>query len=153
MSLRQLIKMDRSPRVLVATDLGSRSDAAISRAHAIAQGLGAQLLLAHVVDLAKSARAVGRRRTRARLALDVQSSELARLGSEVQTSVRTGRPHEVIADLAIEWDADLVVLGPYRRSFGDSFRGTTAERVIRRARHSQSGAAGTRGQSRVGRSV
>ncbi len=133
MALRQLIKIDRSPRVLVATDLGSRSDAAIARAHAIAQGLGAQLLLAHVVDLAKSARAVGRRRTRARLALDATSSELARLGSDVQTSVRTGRPHEVIADLAIEWDADLVVLGPCRRRFGDSFRGTTAERVIRRA--------------------
>lgn len=125
--------VDRRPRVLVATDLGSSSVAVVSRAHAIAVGLGAQLLLAHVVDLAKSARAVGRRRTRARLALDAQSSKLAGLGSDVQTSVRTGRPHAVIADLAIEWDADLVVLGPYRRRFGDSFRGTTAERISRRA--------------------
>jgi nucleotide-binding universal stress UspA family protein len=35
--------------------------------------------------------------------------------------------------VAIEWDADLIVLGPYRRRLGDSFRGTTAERVIRKA--------------------
>ena len=38
---------------------------------------------------------------------------------------------KIIADVAIKWDADLIVLGPYRRRFGDSFRGTTAERVIR----------------------
>jgi len=120
-----------SPRVLCATDLRTRSARAVSRADAIARGLGAQLLLLHVVDAAGSARASGDRGARARFVLDVRARKLARAGNGAQISVRTGRPHQTIADAAIKWDADLIVLGPYRRRFGDSFRGTTAERVIR----------------------
>lgn len=124
-------KLDRRPRVLCATDLRPRSERAVSRAQAIARGLGAPLLLLHVVDPAESMRVVRRRGARARFMLDAHARKLARLGNGAQTSVRSGQPHEAIADLAIEWDADLIVLGPYRRRFGDSFRGTTAERVMR----------------------
>jgi nucleotide-binding universal stress UspA family protein len=127
------LKLDRSPRVLCATDLRPRSEHAVSRAHAIARGLGAQLLLLHVVDPADTARVVRRRGARARFMLDAQARKLARLGNGAQIAVRSGQPHEAIADIAMEWDADLIVLGPYRRRFGDSFRGTTAERVIRSA--------------------
>jgi len=102
----------------------------VSRADAIARGLGAQLLLLHVVDTG-AARASSHRGSRARFVLDVRARKLARAGNGAQISVRTGRPHQTIADAAIKWDADLIVLGPYRRRFGDSFRGTTAERVIR----------------------
>jgi regulator of nucleoside diphosphate kinase len=56
----------------------------------------------------------------------------------------TGRPHQTMADIAIKWNADLIVLGPYRRRFGDSFRGTLAERV-----HSDSGPTRARGQPRL----
>jgi nucleotide-binding universal stress UspA family protein len=126
-------KLERSPRVLVATDLRLRSERAVSRAHAIARGLGAQLLLLHVVDSAESARASRRRGARARFVLDAHARKLAWWGNSAQISVRAGRPHDTIADVAIEWDADLIVVGPYRRRFGDSFRGTTAERIIRRA--------------------
>lgn len=63
--------------------------------------------------------------------LNAQARKLARSGNGAQVSVRAGRPHQLIADVAIKWDADLIVLGPYRRRLGDSFRGTTAERVIR----------------------
>lgn len=106
---------DRTPRVLCATDLGVGSGAALSRAQEIARALGADLHLLHVVDSASTARAT-------------------RLRRDVQGSVRASRrPHRAIADLAIEWDADLIVLGPYRRRLGDSFRGTIAERVIRKA--------------------
>jgi nucleotide-binding universal stress UspA family protein len=65
--------------------------------------------------------------------LDAQARKLARWGNGAEISVRAGQLHETIANVAIEWDADLVVLGPYRQRFGDSFWGTTAERVIRRA--------------------
>lgn len=126
-------KRDRSLRVLCATDLRPRSERAVSRADAIARGLGAQLLLLHVVDAAESARASRRRGVRARFVLDAHVRNLARSGNAAQISVRSGRPHQTIADVAIKWDADLIVLGPYRRRFGDSFRGTTAERVIRMA--------------------
>ena len=118
----QIFKRDRSPRVLCATDLLQRSDRAVSRADAIARELGAQLLLLHVVDAAGSAHASGRRNTRARFVLDAHARKLARSGNGAQISVRAGRPRQTIADVAIKWDADLIVLGPYRRRFGDSFQ-------------------------------
>ena len=128
---RQISKRDRSPRVLCATDLQQRSDRAVSRADAIARQLGAQLLLLHVIDATGSALDTQRRDARARSILNAQARKLARSGNGAQVSVRAGRPHQTIADVALNWDADLIVLGPYRRRFGDSFRGTTAERVIR----------------------
>ena len=125
---------DRPPRVLCATDFGAGSDAALSRAREIARALGAQVFLLHVVDVASSGRATGRRRAGAQLTIDALSRKFAWQGSDVQSSVRASRrPHRAIADVAIEWDADLIILGPYRPRLGDSFRGTTAERVIRRA--------------------
>lgn len=127
------LKFDRSPRVLCATDLWPRSDGAVWRAHAVARALDAQLLLLHVVDPTESARAIRRRGARVRFVLDAQARKLAWWRNGAEISVRAGQPHKTIADIAIEWDADLIVLGPYRRRFGDSLRGTTAERVIRRA--------------------
>jgi len=127
----KVFERDRSPRVLCATDLLSRSDRAVSRADAIARELGAQLLLLHVVGAAESAIDTQRRGARARSILNAHARKLARSGNGAQVSVRAGRPQQIIADVAIKWDADLIVLGPYRRRFGDSFRGTTAERVIR----------------------
>lgn len=127
----QIFKRDRSLRVLCATDLLARSDRAVSRADAIARELGAPLLLLHVVDAAVPAVDTHRRAARARSILNAHARRLARSGNGAQVSVRAGRPHQIIADVAIKWDADLIVLGPYRRRFGDSFRGTTAERVIR----------------------
>ena len=124
----------RKPRVLCATDLGVGSDAALSRAREIARSLGAHLQLLHVVDLASTGRESGRRHAGAQLTIDALSRKIAWPGGDVRGSVRASRrPHRAIADLAIEWDADLIVLGPYRRRLGDSFRGTIAERVIRRA--------------------
>jgi nucleotide-binding universal stress UspA family protein len=130
---KDMLKRDRSLRVLCATDLLQSSDRAVSRADAIARELGAQLLLLHVVDAAGSALDTQRRDARARSVLNALARKLARSGNGAQVSVRTGRPHQIIADVASKWDADLIVLGPYRRRFGDSFRGTTAERVIRMA--------------------
>jgi nucleotide-binding universal stress UspA family protein len=127
-------KLDRTLRVLCATDLGVGSDATLSRAQQIARALGAQVLLLHIVDSASTGRATGRRRARTQLTIDALCRRIAWPGSNVQGSVRASRrPHRAIADVAIEWDADLIVLGPYRRRMGDSFRGTTAERVIRKA--------------------
>lgn len=127
--------LERRAKVLCAIDtrFRSRSGAAVERAHAIARGVGAQLLLAHVVDGATSARAARSSKVRARFILDSYARKLARRGQETQISLRAGRPHETIADVAIEWDADLIVLGPYRERFGDSFLGTTAERVAGKA--------------------
>jgi len=125
---------DRTPRVLCATDFGAESDAALSRAREIARALGAQVFLLHVVDMASPGRATWRRRAGAQLTIDALARKIAWRGSDVQGSVRASRrPYRAIADVALEWDADLIVLGPYRRRLGDSFSGTTAERVIRKS--------------------
>jgi nucleotide-binding universal stress UspA family protein len=120
--------------VLCASDGSAQSDAAVWRAHAIAEALGAKLLLLHVVDSTKSpTRAADDCSARARGILDAQACNLARWGSGVDISVRVGRPYETIGKVAVEWDADLIVLGPYRRRFGDGLRGTTAERIAAKA--------------------
>lgn len=129
-----IVAAKSTPRVLCATDLGAGSDAALSRAREIARALGAQVFLLHVVDVASTARATGRRRAHAQLTIDALSHKVAWSGSDVRGSVRASRrPYRAISAVAREWDADLIVLGPYRRRLGDSFRGTTAERVIRNA--------------------
>jgi nucleotide-binding universal stress UspA family protein len=62
-----------------------------------------------------------------------RAREIARtLGAQV-LPLHVGNSARAIADAAIEWDADLIVLGPYRKRLGDSFWGTTAERVLRKA--------------------
>jgi universal stress protein E len=127
------VELDRRPKVLCATDLWPRSKRAVRRAHAIARAIDGQLLLLHVLNTAGSTRVVRRRSARARFSLDAQARKFAKLGRSAQVAVRTGSPHDTIADVAIEWGADLIVLGPYRRRFGDGLLGATAERVIRKA--------------------
>ena len=119
--------------VLCATHAVSRCDAAVTRASHIARELGAELLLLYVIDSRQELRAARRRGALACNVLDAHVRELARSGISAEVSVRSGRPVEVIADAAVELDADLIVLGPYHRRFGDSLRGTRAERIAHRA--------------------
>jgi nucleotide-binding universal stress UspA family protein len=125
------MKINRRVKVLCATRALSRSDATVSRAHAIARDLGAQLLLLHVIDFGTPMRAVRRRGALAYSVLDASARDLG-LNSE-HISVRSGQPHRIIADVAMEWDADLIVIGPYRQRFAEGVRGTSAERIARRA--------------------
>lgn len=103
----------------------------------------AELILAHVIDLPRTPgflhglvpddEAVAALETgEAQSRLD----EIARFltAAHVRTIVRTGRPHEALANLAAETGADLVAVGPH----GDVPRpwkmlGTTAERLVRAA--------------------
>ena len=50
----------------------------------------------------------------------------------IRTEIRVGKPYEQLAALAVETDADLVVIGPHGgRPHTSKFLGTTAERVVR----------------------
>ncbi len=124
-------KGQRPLKVLCATRALSHSDAVVARAHTIARELGAQLRLLHVVDAGPPMRTARRRGALAHTVLDETARELG-LSSD-QISVQSGRPYQTIADVAVEWDADLIVIGPYRRRFGESVRGTSAERIAQRA--------------------
>ncbi len=67
-----------------------------------------------------------------RSALEQQAKTLSARGLRVHTHLAQGRPHEVIAKVAKEVDADLVVLGTHGRGGIARFLlGSVAERVVR----------------------
>lgn len=127
------VRLERRAKVLCAIDARSRSNVALKRARAIARATDAKMLLLHVVDKAQSERAARHGEARVCFMLDSYARKLVRDGQDAQISIRSGRAHETIAAVAREWDADLIVLGPYRERFGDSFVGTSAERVAHKA--------------------
>lgn len=124
----------RRPRMLCATDLSPGSEMTMQRAVLLMQPLDAELLLLHVIDEAQSAHVIRREATRAKTVLEERAAILTRAGCHPEISVRVGAPHRTIARAARKWGADVIVLGPCRRQFGDSLFGTTAERVMRAAR-------------------
>jgi len=124
----------RRPKMLCATDLSPGSEMAVQRAVLLMQQLDAELLLLHVVDEAQSGRMIRRKATRAHAVLEGRAGALGRAGCHPEISVHVGAPYRTIARAARQWGADLIILGPYRKRFGDTLLGTTAERVMRTAR-------------------
>lgn len=122
---------DAQPRtILCATDLSSRSERATKMAAVLANQLGAQLMLLHVVATAKvwTAARPAREHVRARL-----RSWGPRLGSIPVLALRTGDVAKSIAQVASEAGAGLIVLGTQRKRPLATVLGTTAERVVARA--------------------
>ncbi|MFC7333909.1 universal stress protein [Rhodocista pekingensis] len=116
--------------VLVATDLSARSDAAVRRAALLCGDTGASLNVLHVVDDDQPADLVRQEIAAARAYL-----ERTRPLPGARVLCEAGDPFAVITRMAVETGSDLVVLGTHRRKLlRDIFTGTTAERVIRRAR-------------------
>ncbi|PTQ68026.1 universal stress protein [Celeribacter persicus] len=118
-------------RILVASDLSSRSDRAVERAVQLAGEHGGKIILMHVIDEDLPAAVVSRMRQTAEEVLGVvAASEHAPDNTEIV--VETGDPVRTIAEMAEAIDADLVVLGVHKpRPFWDMFSGTTMERVVR----------------------
>jgi nucleotide-binding universal stress UspA family protein len=67
--------------------------------------------------------------------VDRTARTLAAAGFKVTTSVATGDARGAILDDAVEWHADLIVLGSHgRRGLGRFFLGSVSEAVARHAR-------------------
>ncbi|HVR96629.1 MAG TPA: universal stress protein [Thermoanaerobaculia bacterium] len=131
--------------VLVSTALDPGSDAVVRAGLALARGAGARIHLLHVADVEPPVlgyEAAGllptfdetqiawRERELADQVrrLEISASELA--GSRLVLGV----PHRVIADVAHEVDADLIVTGATRANGpADRLLGSTADRVLRKA--------------------
>jgi universal stress protein E len=129
--------MEVAMRILCATDLLPKSEAAIERAGLLANQLNANLTLLHVVSAEKSQQdleqtlqdAVARTRSRARPLL-WRSNRAAEVG------VRVGNPAKVILETAAALRPDLLVLGPHRkRPLRDVLEGTIAERALATRSH------------------
>lgn len=129
--------------VLVATDFTAASAAAIEYASALARSLAARLHIVHVLEeplvtsrpydwSASETRA--RREQRYRAAFDRLSQEAAAIDDVVTVSVevRGGQVTQSIAQAAIDYGADLIVLGTRGQTgLRHLLAGDTAERLKR----------------------
>jgi len=120
-------------KLLCATDLLPKSEAAIERAGFLSEALGADLTVLHAIppegpDGGTLEQRL--RRTSARLATRT-SAPAWRWESRADIAVRCGRPARVVLDAAYRQDARMVILGPHRaNAFADAIRGTITERVL-----------------------
>lgn len=119
-------------RILCATDLTGRSEWALRRAVVLAKQTDARLTLVHAVDARQSQRVARAQINRAYVQLLAKVDRaFGAASAAVDIAVRAGTPLDVIAGVAKESDADLVVLAAPRPRRFDSLVGTTAERLLR----------------------
>lgn len=120
-------------KLLCATDLLPKTEAAIERAGFLSDALAADLTVLHAVtsEAADGGTLEQRlRRSSARLAART-SAPIWRWESRADTAVRCGRPARVVLDTAYRQDARLVILGPHRaNALVDAVSGTITERVL-----------------------
>ena len=124
-------------RILSATDLMPKSEAAVERAGQLAQQLGAELTLLHVVSPEESRQDL-EHTLQAALARTASRAKplLWRADRKAEVTVRVGNPARVIIDVAAQPAADLVVLGPHdKRPLRDALEGTIAEKIVATRRH------------------
>jgi universal stress protein E len=120
-------------RVLYATDLLPKSDASMERAALLAEQLGAELSVLHVVPPTETERALEQE-----LSLAIGQIKLRTRAPmwhhtvKPDVIVKTGSPAQRIIETIGGVDADLVVLGPHRkRGLRGALAGTIAERVLK----------------------
>ena len=110
-------------RILCATDLLAKSEAAVRRAGMLADQMGAELTLLHV-------RQPGDSRPLAHIKGHIEASG-ARSQTRPSVIVRTGDPARLIIDTLEESNSQLLILGQHaRRPLRDALVGTIAEKVL-----------------------
>jgi nucleotide-binding universal stress UspA family protein len=119
-------------RVLCATDLLPRSEAAIERAGLVADQLGVDLTLLHVVVPGESEQALEQTLQTALAQTSARAEPPLWHGRRTpNVAVRMGNPARVILDAVAQSRPRLLVLGPHRkRPVRDAFEGTIAEKVL-----------------------
>lgn len=119
-------------KILCATDLLPKSEAAIDRAGRLAEHLGAELTLLHAVALTESDQMLEQDLRRASAELKFRAGlALWRHGPRPNVLVRAGNPTRVLVETMTELEPDLIVLGRHRqRPARDSLTGTMAARVL-----------------------
>lgn len=116
--------------ILIATDLSARSDRALDRALMLAREHGADLTVLHVVDDALPQAVIDRQGQEATEA--IRAYLAARGGGQSPSvEVAVGTADREIRRRAAGIGAGLVVLGAHRIGEAESFRGSTAWKVLR----------------------
>jgi universal stress protein E len=120
-------------RILVAVDLTPRGHRALRRGIQLALGSGADLRLVYVCseDFPEQLKLAQEKFGREELAAHAARAREQGL-ARVTTAVLQGRAYEEIVRDAIDYAADLIVLGPHRpSSFAQDLLGTTAGKILR----------------------
>src|SRR5690554_308213 len=102
-------------KLLVASDLSTRSDVALQRALSLAEHLQAELTLLHVVDTELPLGLKTAYMQDANSVLQESLKQLGREESSVDVVVRVGEPCQTISEVAEELQADLIIVGSFRR--------------------------------------
>jgi nucleotide-binding universal stress UspA family protein len=118
--------------IIVGVDHSDSSDKALQRANQIALYHNAHLVIEYALDVRADSKLRG---LLERVAREETEERLASLfgakAASVETDVRVGRPFEVLRDVALERDADMIVLGVHRQAEGAAaLSGSTARRLI-----------------------
>ncbi|MCL4767509.1 MAG: universal stress protein [Hyphomicrobiaceae bacterium] len=151
----------RLQRLIVATDLSSRSDRAFDRAIALARANGARLTVLHVIadelqpDFAVALKAQARAALEKQIAqalaagpVDVDIAVKGGLDQEkvlrqvaegaargdmsVEVRIEAGSNYDLINETAAQAGADLVICGAHHKlMIGDEWLGSTMDRVLR----------------------
>jgi len=122
-------------KILCATDLSPKSDAALERAGMLAESLEAQLVLIHVLREPEPHHPPEEERQRASRQLQLSATPPRWRHRVAPTlEIRSGNPVQVLVDAARELKPAVIVFGSNRPRFVcDALGGTLAERVLRRA--------------------
>ncbi len=125
--------------IVVATDLGSQSEAALEYARKLAGAYGARIVLAHGVDPLDYAAVddvPGRLRKEltdaARASLDKLCGDLLVEGIHSHSEIRQGAVAQMLVDVARQYEAGLIVIGTRGiEGAGPVIVGVVAEQLVR----------------------
>jgi universal stress protein E len=120
-------------RIVCATDLLPRSEAAVDRAGLLADATNADLMLLHVVAPAASEQALEQALQHAQSTLRLRAQPPVWRGARLPgTAIRAGNPARIVVDEVLGGTGvDLLVLGPHRRRpVRDALEGSIAGKVL-----------------------
>lgn len=127
--------------IVVATDLGGQSEAALEYARKLAGAYGARIVLAHGVDPLDYAAVdeipesvLDGLTAEARAALDEMAADLLRKGIHSHSEVRQGAVAQMLLAVARQYQAGLIVMGTKgKEGAGPVVVGSIAEQLVRLA--------------------
>ena len=118
-------------KIVLCTDFSGHAHRASEYAVSMAREYGAELTLLHVLETFPSATDVENATTEVLKQLDQTLPSDRRGVCNIRSMVRIGKPHQQIIQLALETEADLVIVGVRGRgSLDTALFGSTAYRVI-----------------------
>ncbi len=122
-------------KILCATDLTLKSDAAVDRAGVLASQLDAELVLLHVVEHSAFASVLEQRLRSSMERMKERTRQPQwRHALAPNTIIRIGGAPDVVSRTAEEIGADLVVLGPHSRETRGASMGTITARLLNERR-------------------